>query len=101
MTKYSLKLIEVIERNWKRPLKPAERAALNALDQTFLVKCNLHQFLPNTLHEINKPALALQFKNYRLQRNKADYDLKSSLTYGDANTIVSNIDGLINKVKSL
>lgn len=99
--KYSFKLIRRIERVWRRRLRREERRQLNALDQQFLKRCNFHRILPLTLIDINQPALAFSFKNFRDRRNEADYDLKRSFTHSNADTIVNNIDGLIRNIESL
>jgi uncharacterized protein (UPF0332 family) len=101
VSRHSLKLIRNIERNFKRHLKQFEKNQLNSLDPAFLMKCNLHKILPFTLTDINEPVLATAFKNFRDKRNQADYELKLTFTYSDANTIVGSIDGLASQIKSL
>jgi hypothetical protein len=99
--KYSIDLIKNIEKEWGKPLKHYERVQLNALDPTFIRKLNLHRILPDTLYDLKKPLIASSFKNFRDQRNNADYDLKLVFTCPIAYTVVNNIDALIGLMKSL
>lgn len=99
--KFSLDLIKNIEKVKKRPLSYNERAKLNALDPEFLKQFNLHQRLPDTLFEMKYRALAMTYKNFRQQRNQADYDLKVDLSHSDADVVVKSIDALIGAIKSL
>ncbi len=101
LKRYSLALIKNIEYDWKRPLTARERYQLNSLDPLFLRRVNFHQVLPKTIHSMKKPIIATNFKNYRDKRNQADYDLGIDMLCSQANTIVSNIDGFINIVKSV
>jgi uncharacterized protein (UPF0332 family) len=99
--KHSLELIRNIEKKLKRSLKITERNRLNSMDPLFLMRFNLHQILPSTLIDLNEPILANSFKNFRDKRNQADYDLKLTLTFNDADTIVKNIERLIVNIQSL
>ena len=98
--KYSLSLIKKVEKHNRKRLRRYERSQLNSMDSRFLRKCNFHKILPDTLFDIN-PILAFSFKNFRDQRNQADYDLKMTFTHGDADTIVNNIDVVLNQITSL
>lgn len=101
LRKYSFELIKNIEVDWKRPLTPREKYQLNSLDPVFLRRVNFHRVLPKTIHNLKKPIIATNFKNYRDKRNQADYDLGIDMVYSYANVIVSNIDGFIGIIKSV
>ena len=99
--KYSLALIKEIEREWSKPLSHIEREQLNALDPTFLQRVNFHRILPNVMRGMRNPVIANKIINFREKRNQADYDLKATFVYSDAQAIVQNIEGVIMTVKTL
>ncbi|HLE75248.1 MAG TPA: hypothetical protein VI864_04295 [Candidatus Bathyarchaeia archaeon] len=101
VTKYSLDLIGNIQKVKKKTLSGSERAKLNSLDPDFLKQFNLHQIVFDTLVGMNYQAVAMTYKNYRIQRNQADYDLKMNFLYNDADAMVKNIEVLVGAVKSL
>lgn len=99
--KYSLDLIAEIEKEWGKKLNAHERIQLNNLDPVFLSQVNFHRVMPNVIRRMHNPIIATVYINYREKRNQADYDLKLSPAYSDADTIVSNIDRFIVIVKAL
>jgi len=101
ISRYSLDLIVNIEKVKKKTLSNSERAKLNSLDPDFLKQFNLHQIIFDTLFNMKYRAVAMTYKNFRIQRNQADYDLKMNLSYNDADVVVKNIDVLVSAIKSL
>lgn len=99
--RYSLDLIDTIEKRKKRRLSRREETQLSSLDSNFLRSINLHRILPLTLAKIGESTKSVLLKNYRVLRNQADYDLKLNFNESDVTTYVTAIETLFNEVKVL
>lgn len=96
--RYSHALIKCIKR--RRRLTPNQRHLVNRLDPKFIRKFNLHKIYSETLIDLGFKGLAISFKQSRINRNKADYDLQLNFSHSNSSTIVNSIDILISLIRS-
>lgn len=97
-TRYSHALIKCIKR--RKRLTPYQRHLVNRLDPKFIRRFNLHRIYSDTLIELGMKGLAISYKQSRINRNNADYDLHLNFSRSDSSTIVNSIDILISLMRS-
>ena len=76
-------------------------AKLNRLEKKHLRKFNLHRIYPQTLHNLGFKSIAFRFKDFRIKRNDADYDLDLTFNVPKSRIIVNEIEKLMINVKQL
>ena len=99
--RYSLDLIDTIEKRENRILSRREKAQLSSLDSKFLRTVNLHRLLPLILAKMGESSKSVLLKNYRDLRNQADYDLKLDFKESDTITYVTAVETLLNEMEDL
>jgi len=101
-TRYSLQLINQLRKQRKRSGLNPQR--LNRLDRAYLREFNLHKAFPDTLIAIDPRkymGIVQQMKDFRTQRNKADYDLSEKFGLKDTRMAVEDMDKLVQRIRQV
>ena len=96
--KHSLKLINKIKKNYSK--KKINLVLLNRLDPKHLRSYNLHKMYQLVLGDLD-PIIAKRFKDFRIKRNMADYDLHLNSDTIYSRIIVNEIEKLTAKISAL
>lgn len=97
--KYSFQLIKEIRKSY--PRKRINLAKLNLLDKKHLRSFNLHKMFTLTLHDLGFKTIAFRFKDFRIKRNQADYDLDLNFNATYSRIIVNEIEKLMARIRQL
>src|SRR5712692_9937675 len=92
-------LLPIVERELRANGESnINQARLQALDKEYMRKVNLHSIFPEVLNQIDA-TISKDFKWFRNERNRSDYDIDETFYSLASKGIVDLIDDLVVAVK--